>query len=108
MDWMGQTKHRKTHGVFTCFYHGSDQKKAEDRLKIGIPSADFHPQTCALAQTVANSPYLIDSAGFLNSSFVGNTWCPDAHGVARIAVSLWFLWVRAKNKPFLSTGESSC
>ena len=69
---------------------GSDQKKAEDRLKIGIPSADFHPQTCALAQTVANSPYLIDSAGFLNSSFVGNTWCPDAHGVARIAVSLWF------------------
>mmetsp|Transcript_7498 Transcript_7498/g.13008 ORF Transcript_7498/g.13008 Transcript_7498/m.13008 type:complete len:627 (-) Transcript_7498:65-1945(-) len=33
-------------------------------------------------QTVANSPYLIDSAGFLNASFVGNTWCPDAaHGV---------------------------
>jgi len=88
----------------------SGQIKAEDRLKVGIPSADFHPSQNwgALAQTVANSPYLIDSAGFLNSSFVGNTWCPDAHGVARIAVSLWFSLVHAKNKPFLSTGESSC
>ena len=80
----------------------SGQIKAEDRLKVGIPSADFHPSQNwgALAQTVANSPYLIDSAGFLNSSFVGNTWCPDAHGVARIAVSLWVFVGPCKKQAF--------
>lgn len=36
-------------------------------------------------QTVAEHPHLIDNAtGFLNSSFLGNIWCPDstAHGGA--------------------------
>ena len=49
----------------------------------------------ALAKTVANSPYLIDSAGFLNASFVGNTWCPDAaHGVSRMWPFLYGVLLR--------------